>query len=230
MGGVQDPSLRRAADLLTGQGQSGDTLPPAHWRIGTVTAIGAGTITATIGGVTVPALHFIQGVVPAVGDLVMILIQGPDHLVLGTISTDSLDAGPAISMRRTTALTLTTAVETGDIGFQTTEYDRGGMDTLGGFGFSIPKTGRYLLSARMSWNSSSAGRRFFSLYINGVLGARWEGAPAASSGTIAYITRPQSLTAGDTVTLRAFQSSGANLDVQLPEYAFPFIAATWLGL
>jgi hypothetical protein len=229
MPGPLDPSLRQAADLLTGQGLAGDSLPPAHWRIGTVTAIGAGTITATIGGVNVAALHFIQGVVPAVGDLVMILIQGPDHFVLGTISTDSLDAGPAVSMRRTSALSLANSAETGDIGFQTTEYDRGGMDTLGGFGFTAPRTGRYLLSARMSWDTSSAGRRFFSLYINSVLGPRWEGAPAPASGTIAYLTRPQVLAAGDSVTMRAFQSSGATLGANIGDYAFPFLAASWLG-
>lgn len=231
MPGPLDPGLRTAADLLSGQGLGGDTLPPAHWRIGTVESVGTGTVAVTIGGVSVPALHFVQGVVPVAGQQVMVLVQGPDHFVMGAVSTTSapLGTGPAISMRRTSALTLTTAAETADIGFQTTEYDTGGMDDQGGFGFTIHQTGRYLLTARMSWDTSSAGRRFFSIYINNVLGPRWEGPPAASAPTVSYLTRPMAMTAGDTVTLRAFQSSGGNLAIVTTEYAFPFLSAAWQG-
>lgn len=234
MPGPLDPGLRQAADLVTGQGLGGDTLPPAHWRIGTVESVGTGTVAVTIGGVSVPALRFVQGLVPAPGDLVMVLIQGPDHFVLGKMSTDSSPLGgtvvPACRRSRNTVATAgTSGAFTPALGWNILDFDTDGMAS--GSTITIQTDGVYYVGFGGSWAINTTGRRIFSAYLNNAEWFRQELPAATATGgiTVHNASRTAALVAGDVLDLRIFQTSGGSLDTRVDTYQPPFLEAVWQG-
>jgi hypothetical protein len=232
MPGPLDPGMRLSADLLTGQGLSGDTLPPAHWRIGTVESVGTGTVAVTIGGVSVPALRFVQGLVPQAGDLVLVLIQGPDHFILGKMSTDSSPlSGTVVPMcRRTrdTAANIANNTVSAALGWNILDFDTDGMAV--GSSIIIQTAGVYTIGYRMTFDLNGTGRRIAIVQKNAAELIRMElnpvtgGAQSYCEGQGTY-----NLAQGDDLTLHGFQTSGGTLGTAVTSYQRPFLEAVWQG-
>lgn len=232
MPGPLDPSLRLSADLITGQGLNDDSLPPAHWRIGEVTSVGTGTAAVTIGGVSLPVVRFIEGVVPEVGQLVMVMIQGPDHFIVGARSTtsDPMSGGTTIPMcRRTrdTAASITSGSVSGPLGWNILDYDTDGMALSSSIIIQTP--GVYKIGYRVTFDTNTTGRRVAIVQKNAVELIRDERVP--NSGAQAYceghVTLP--FVADDDLTLHAFQTSGVTLGTSTTSYQRPWIEAIWQG-
>jgi hypothetical protein len=237
MPGPLDPSLRLSADLLTGQGLQDDALPAAHWRMGTVTSVGTGTAAVTIGGVSLPAVRFVEGIIPAVGQLVVVLVQGPDHFIVGTRSTTStpLTGGTVVPACRRSRNTVATAGTSGSftsaLGWNILDFDTDGMSTSFTTTIEINTNGLYRVAFGGAWAINTTGRRIFSVFLNNAEWHRQELPAATATGgiTVHNSSRVADLTSSDTLDLRIFQTSGGSLDTRVDTYQLPFLEAVWLG-
>jgi hypothetical protein len=61
--------------------------PPLRIQMGLVTAVAATTCTVTIAGTSIPGIRRTTSFTPIVNDIVIILFNGPDLILLGSLQT-----------------------------------------------------------------------------------------------------------------------------------------------
>lgn len=93
--------------------------------------------------------------------------------------------------------------------------------------YVVPKDGRYIVTAGLRFVANATGSRYVGIYINGAQYST-TGTTAGTTDANASLTRAPRLAAGDTVQMRAYQSSGAALNVQGLEGS-TFLDVTYLG-
>lgn len=233
-----DPALRQAADVLTGQGQSGQTMPDTHWRIGPVTAVdtATGTATVTIGGTDVAGIRWLKGHQPAVADQVIVLVAGTDTLLVGSASTGA-DPGvytpPATIGARVTTPTGTTAVASLTSAFasgsdvavtwSTEVRDDGNMWTSGASTrLTVPSGGDgwYAVGGRIhfSGNLGAVGDYRFAVTVrmSGANKGRFqphETVKNYANGWVLPVSDVMYAVAGDYFELFGFQDSGSAMSI-----------------
>lgn len=140
---------------------------------------------------------------------------------------------PVISLRRNTAQAITSAVWN-DVSWNSELIDTDGAWTAAApTQVIIPKTGYYLVSASIGFEPSTVGAsRGVELNVDGALvdGGEVLVVPSASGSrrAIAAVTLILSLTLGDVVTVKAFQDSGAALNIGVTSQYFPSLNIAYL--
>jgi hypothetical protein len=225
--------INRAADVIGSPGAS-DVIA-AHRRIGKVVSIDTAGVTCTVrygqdpGSFTdIPGHHWLDGAEPAAGEYVYVLSQDGAGTIIGKIATAMASpvssVVPACHRTRNTAATLTDGVESGDFGWNLTPVDTDAMAV--GSAIEIQTAGIYRVKFACVFSANSTGRRFASIYRSNVLWLREE-RPAFGQAAYLHMDRTDAFTAGETISLRAFQSSGGSLTTTTNDYARPFIEAVW---
>lgn len=113
------------------------------------------------------------------------------------------------------ALTIATATGT-NLTFNSERYDEGGFHSTAANTDRLvaPITGLYLMTGHIQWASNATGVRGILIFLNDATVIAWD-TDAAVSGSVMEqsISTLYRLTAGNYVTLRVFQNSGGNLNV-----------------
>lgn len=94
---------------------------------------------------------------------------------------------------------------------------------------TVPKAGRYVITGAITWAGNATGRRANRILINGGVAAtpgQVESTPGAQLHTLGY-ARVVHLDANDTVTLQAYQTSEAALNLSS---AGTWLDVAWIGL
>lgn len=81
--------------------------------------------------------------------------------------------------------------------------------------WTVPSTGRYLVSATLSFNTSSAGVRGLRPVINGVTGQNIIVPGNSSFQAVAILIQEKTISAGQKVKFQAYQNAGAAPTAQL---------------
>lgn len=79
--------------------------------------------------------------------------------------------------------------------------------------WTAPRDGRYLVTAAVHFGTSTAGVRLVDVTVNGARRALGQSAGAAGAGVSVTVSHVVKLVTGDVVAVRAYQSSGGNLDI-----------------
>jgi len=119
----------------------------------------------------------------------------------------------------------TVAMESIGAGFET------GFD-LAAEQIEIQRTGRYLLVGEIVWQGASEGQRALYLSLNGsaaFVADHTIGPAPAPNPTTHQVVAVESLAAGDTIELRALQTSGADLSSGLSYGRSASLSVSWLG-
>lgn len=86
-----------------GDALHGDDTTYLRRRQGVVAAVYGGypvTVDVTLGGVTLPGIRVLSGYAPVAGDAVMVDLNGPDAMVVGSTAGTSLGAGGPVTLGR----------------------------------------------------------------------------------------------------------------------------------
>lgn len=127
-------------------------------------------------------------------------------------------------VRRVAAQTLATGVLT-IIAFDTVVLSNGLVYDAVNNWFVTPETGLYIINGFCSWVASGVGSRQVVFFVNGAVAYGRNPIPSinVAGGNNADLSALADLTAGDTVQMKALQSSGGNLNTAVigkqPQFA-----------
>lgn len=202
------------------------------WRYvqGTVISVESYSITVTIGGgsETVAGVKYLAPVPPVPGAGVWMLSDGKDLLAVGMIAS----AGRSIAPRayRTTAQTLTTATET-TITWEAEESDGYGFWSSGAATvMTCQVPGRYLAVAVVRFAANATGIRtaYIERNSSATIGRVRVSAAASGATHLTVTSEATTLAIGDTIRVRAEQTSGGNLDIVTTDGG-PSLSLIYLG-
>ena len=201
-----------------------------RWVQGTVVSVQSYSITVTLAGgsAAVSGVKYLSPVPPAPGSGVWLISDGKALLAVGVTAA----AGRSISPRafRTTAQTLTTAVET-TLTWESDESDAYGFWTVGAATLMTCQVpGRYLAVADVRFAANATGIRTAYIERNSTTTVGRVRVPAAAAGAthLTVTSQATTLAVGDTIRVRAEQTSGGNLDVVATDGA-PSLSLIYLG-
>jgi hypothetical protein len=201
----------------------------AHQRIGQVTAIDTGTITATVAygaGTNLVAIaghHWLTGQQPAVNDYVMVLSQDGDNWIVGVMATTMAASGTlgALVTRTSDGTSFFAASTDTSVVWQSEVRDDGGLWSAGAPTlFTLPTTGWWAVGGQIhySGNLSSDTHYRFATTIQLVAGpanlARTQAWHSISDEEFIHqVHTRQYFDAGDQVRLRGFQDTGSAMSI-----------------
>lgn len=152
------------------------------------------------------------------------------YLGAGVVGTQAFAALPAARAKATVVQAIPHNTQVTII-LDTEEFDSPG--TIFGSNattFIIPTDGIYALSAQLGWEADADGARQLDIVRNGEAVAIEQVAPVANgSVTTQHLATVARLTAGDAITLEAFQTSGDPLDTWSSTAGYAHLALHWLG-
>lgn len=180
---------------------------------------------------TLPSVKYASNYAPKPDDQVWLLNDGADLLGLYMVAGADRTLAPTAS--RSTAQTITTSTQTKII-FDTIDsdgwncWDASPNPTR----LTVPVTGRYFVTANVSFQAASSGHRAINLYKNNSVElARSDFSPVSNSidthSTVS--THAVTLTKGDYVELRVWQNSGSDLDIMADGDHTPKMSLIYLG-
>lgn len=188
----------------------GSTLPNMLCTVGLAAALGLNPIISATAntGLTTPATA------PATLGAFTVANAQPYAYVSGTaaLPLTGLEPGISLIVRRDTAdQSIPTSTLT-NITWPTTERNVGGWVGTGGV-FTVPagKDGLYAITGCITWAGNSTGRRVLAVIIDQTNTIARSEISAASGQAAPAVATEVYLTAGQTVALQAYQSSGAAL-------------------
>ena len=116
--------------------------------------------------------------------------------------------------------------------YDTEVFDTGGLYAAGTPNrFTITQAGLYLITGSIEWsNSTTTGKRTFGIYVNGTLqiAAVDDGITTHTNAVEQNISALYLLAAADYVQLKAYQTSGGNLDIVQQDYS-PIFSIVLIG-
>jgi hypothetical protein len=203
---------RRLAKVLR---PGGDLTPRTRLRQAIVAGITGNTVSIQLGGdsTVIDEVAYLAGYTPRVADVVWCLQNGPDLLVINGQS--GATRVPTAKVTRSTNQTISNSTNT-LISFSAEAWDTDDLWTVGSpTRLTIQTGGYYALTAGTLWASDPTGRRLTEILLNGsTVLTRSEDPPhSGTSGNAQIVATIASLSAGDYVELRVFQSSGGSLDI-----------------
>lgn len=201
-----------------------------RWVQGTVVSVQAYSITITLAGgsTNVAGVKYLSPVPPLPGAGVWVISDGKDLLAIGMTAA----AGRSIAPRafRTTAQTLTTATET-TITWESDESDAYGFWSSGAATvLTCQVPGRYLAVADVRFAANATGIRtaYIERNATSTIGRVRVAAAGAGATHLTVTSQATTLAIGDTIRVRAEQTSGGNLDVVATDGA-PSLSLLYLG-
>lgn len=196
-----------------------------HTRIGQVTAVDSGTVTATVAygaGTNLVAIaghHWLAGHEPAVNDYVQVLSQDGDNWIVGKVATTMAASGTlgALVTRTSDSTSFFGASSDVSIVWQSEVRDDGGLWSAGSPTiFTLPTTGWWAMGGQTHYSGNLSGSTHyrFATTIQKVSGtvnlARTQNWFSISDEEfIQQVHTRQYMTAGDTIRLNGFQSTGS---------------------
>jgi hypothetical protein len=207
---------------------------------GVIAAVSAGppkTVSVNVSGSTTATtgIRYLASYTPTVGDVVVMVANGPDLLVIGSINPAVTGGGTGtvtINAAKIALLgtqTLTTG-STPNVSFDTVKYDTpGGMVNLGADPTKITITvaGKYDLKAGASFAANSTGQRIVNITVNGTSVARDNRTAVSGDTTAMSCSAEKDLVVGDVVQVVVFQDSGSSIAVG--GHIWTFLSATLDG-
>lgn len=182
------------------------------------TAGGAEALVVTTGSGGVPATRAINTTngLQGGGDLSADRTLSPVYgTTAGTVAqgNDSRFSPPTHHAARNAASqNLATGSETNIVWANSTAADGITYNATGGV-FTVPTTGKYSVSAGIAFAANTTGNRSLRLAINGTVIRNVNVFPVSGAVTSASLSDTFKLVAGDTVQVRALQTSGGTLAV-----------------
>ncbi len=149
---------------------------------------------------------------------------------------------PAVRATRSAALSVANATIVA-INFGVETYDTDGMFGGSGTTFTVQTSGLYIVTATVAFGANATGQRFIFIGVNPTLSGSGDTTQITSStriasttaiGASATIQHPccvsgtYAFTAGDTVALGVYQTSGGVLGIEVVQET-PQMAMTWVG-
>ena len=199
---------RRARALLLTEG--------ASTRYGIVAAVDApsGTCSVFLGGSTTasPGIAYYPWA-PVVGDKVRVVIAGADRYVDAVLKATAIVAPPTIALRYERSAA-GQAIAAGEVvlTFPNTQRDDGGTTLAMASGIvTVARAGWVAASAGIVWPSNATGFRQLFLYGGSAQRASIRDAAPSGGGLPQTISAAWYAAAGEQVSARADQSSGATL-------------------
>lgn len=134
---------------------------------------------------------------------------------------------PACSVYNSTNQTTTTATVPA-LAADSEHFDNDSMHSTSSSNsrITVQTPGRYLFIGRVAYVANSTGWRFIEFLVNGTGLHRLTNSRPEPTGTLSTNLSGSAtlvLAAGDYVELRAYQSSGGNLDVSLKEFTATYL-------
>lgn len=206
--------------------------PENGWQYvqGTVVSVQEYSITVTLAGgsTQVAGVKYLSPVPPLPGAGVWLISDGKALLAIGMTAA----AGRSIAPRafRTTAQTLTTATET-TITWESDEADAYGFWSSGAATvMTCQVPGRYLAVADVRFAANATGIRTAYIERNSstTIGRLRVSATSAGATHLTVTSQATTLAIGDTIRVRAEQTSGGNLDVVASDGS-PSLSLIYLG-
>lgn len=198
-----------------------------------ITVNSARTIDVQIAGDTntLPSVRYVSNYAPKPDDQVWLFSQGTDLLAFGMVAEADRTLAPTAS--RSTAQTIPTSTQTAIV-FDTVDSDGWNCWDLSPnpTRLTAPVTGRYFITANVSYEAASAGHRAINILKNGTTElARSDFSPVSNSiDTHTTVnTHAVTLTKGDYVELRVWQNSGSDLDIMADGDHTPKMSLIYLG-
>jgi hypothetical protein len=200
----------------------------AHQRIGQVTAIDTGTITATVAygaGTNLVAIaghHWLTGQQPAVNDYVMVLSQDGDNWIVGVMATAMAASGTlgALVTRTSDGTSFFGASTDTDVVWQSEVRDDGDLWTSGAnTRLTLPATGWWSVGGQIHYSGNLSSDTHFryatSIRLNGTTNiARTQGWHSISDEEMIWqVHTRRYFTAADYVTLRGFQDTASAMSI-----------------
>jgi len=180
---------------------------------------------------TLPGVRYASNYAPKPDDQVWLLNQGADLLAFSMVAAADRTLAPTAS--RSTAQTIPTSTQTAIV-FDTVDSDGWNCWDLSPnpTRLTVPVTGRYFITANVSYEAASAGHRAINILKNGTTElARSDFSPVSNSiDTHTTVnTHAVTLTKGDYVELRVWQNSGSDLDIMADGDHTPKMSLIYLG-
>lgn len=180
---------------------------------------------------TLPSVRYLSNYAPKPDDQVWLLNTGADLLGFGMVAGADRTLAPTAS--RSTAQTIPTSTQT-KIVFDAVDSDGWNCWDLtpNPTRLTVPVTGRYFVTANVSYQAASAGHRAINIYKNNLVElARSDFSPVSNSiDTHSTVnTHAVTLTKGDYIELRVWQNSGSNLDIMADGDHTPKLSIIYLG-
>ena len=198
-----------------------------------ITVNSARTIDVQIAGDTntLPSVRYASNYAPKPDDQVWLLNQGADLLAFCMVAGADRTLAPTVT--RTTTQAITTATQT-KISFDSVDSDDWNCWDLSPnpTRLTVPVTGRYIVTANVSFEAASPGHRAINIYKNNTTElARSDFLPVSNSiDTHSTVTtHALTLTKNDYVELRVWQNSGSTINIMAGTYHTPKMSLIYLG-
>ena len=198
-----------------------------------ITVNSARTIDVQIAGDTntLPSVRYASNYAPKPDDQVWLLNQGADLLAFCMVAGADRTLAPTVT--RTTTQAITTDTQT-KISFDSVDSDDWNCWDLSPnpTRLTVPVTGRYIVTANVSFEAASPGHRAINIYKNNTTElARSDFLPVSNSiDTHSTVTtHALTLTKNDYVELRVWQNSGSTLDIMAGTDHTPKMSLIYLG-
>ena len=180
---------------------------------------------------TLPGVRYASNYAPKPNDQVWLLNQGADLLAFCMVAGADRTLAPTVT--RTTTQAITTATQT-KISFDSVDSDDWNCWDLSPnpTRLTVPVTGRYIVTANVSFEAASPGHRAINIYKNNTTElARSDFLPVSNSiDTHSTVTtHALTLTKNDYVELRVWQNSGSTLDIMAGTDHTPKMSLIYLG-
>lgn len=155
-----------------------------------------------------------------------------DAITNSSVTTDKLAMVPAVKAYLTASLNIGSATES-LVTWTNESYDTTAMHStsVNPSRVTIGTTGIYAVKVKIGWTNSSGGNvRVISLFKNGTRVDYFRGGIFANEVSGSQATQDYSLTAGDYLEVKAYQNSGAPMDVigGTGEEA-SYFSVSWIG-
>lgn len=208
--------------------------PSLKRRMGVVTAINSDyTLNVKIAGsnnVITGVRYFANVVPPKVSAHVWLETDGRDWIATGAIAGLG---GQHLSVKayRTADLNVATGTAFTTVPWQAVEYDPYGMYSSGSGNITVPVTGRYLVTAQVTWQGLSGGYRSGTLN-HSVLSTAFGYTQIDSSSTSQIslsVSAVRSAVAGESFYLQVRQGSAGALNLLGTTANQTFITVSYLG-
>lgn len=183
-------------------------------RLGTVVSVQTGyTMTVQLAGDTtsVSGVRYLGHYPPKVGSAVWIDTDGADLLCIGAVAGLG-GAACAVKIWKAANQSINDTTVT-KLTFANSSFDPFAMFDDANDQLVAPFDGIYRISGSIGWAVNGTGSRAAYLQVNGSSAAISRVATAAAVTIFVPVTTTSLLTKGDAVTLAAYQSSGAALNV-----------------
>jgi hypothetical protein len=204
-----------AVDEWTGANIQNGTLTSADYKNNDIRSIDVRNDTFAGGGLTG-------------ADIAPNALTGADIANLA-VGTGELAQLPGARAKATTVQSLPHATPQG-VALDSEVFDTGGLYTPPNDTMTISVPGTYLLTAQLNYAADADGLRQLRIKVNSAVAASASAAATSGVNTIVPLSTIARLSAGDVLSIEAYQTAGNNLDTSpFTDVGYAYLAVQWLS-